>query len=302
MDIRQLNYFMAIVEEGNISAAAKRLHISQPPLSMQLKLLEQELGTVLLERGSRRVTLTDSGRLLYKHACQIVTLADIAKKELENLGNGTRGILRLGTISSSGTALLNSRMLKYHRENPDVVFEIHEGNTFEMLDLLHHNVIELAMVRTPDTVENMECIYLQQEPMVAVAEPEYFTGCSQDKLTVRDLGGKPLIYYRRYEFIISSLFKEKKEELYTLCKNDDARTTLLWAKAGLGIALVPQSAAEMIFGENLQVRVLDEPKLYTKLGIMFRRDIQLSPAAERFIQTFSDGRKEPDAEQLAFSL
>ena len=84
MDIRQLNYFMAIVEEGNISAAAKRLHISQPPLSMQLKLLEQELGTVLLERGSRRVTLTDSGRLLYKHACQIVTLADIAKKELEN--------------------------------------------------------------------------------------------------------------------------------------------------------------------------------------------------------------------------
>lgn len=302
MDIRQLNYFMAIVEEGNISAAAKRLHISQPPLSMQLKLLEQELGTVLLHRGARKITLTDSGRLLYKHACQIVSLADIAKKELENLETGTQGVLRLGTISSSGTALLDSRILDFHRNNPDVTFEIHEGNTFEMLELLHSNVIELAMVRTPGAVENMECIYLQQEPMVAVAEPHYFPDDSEKPLTVKELQKKPLIYYRRYEALITSLFHDNSAELSTFCLNDDARTTLLWAKAGLGIGLVPQSAAEMISGENLRVRILDEPKLFTQLGLMYRKEIQLSAAAEKFIHTFSAGRKAINPDQMMFFL
>lgn len=95
MDIKQLTYFLAIAEEGNISAAAKKLHISQPPLSLQLKLLEEELGVVLLERGARKSTLTDAGRLLYKHARYILQLVENAEREIQDFGNGIQGTLRL---------------------------------------------------------------------------------------------------------------------------------------------------------------------------------------------------------------
>ena len=131
MDIKQLTYFLAIAEEGNISAAAKKLHISQPPLSLQLKLLEEELGVVLLERGARKSTLTDAGRLLYKHARYILQLVENAEREIQDFGNGIQGTLRLGTISSSGTILLGERMRLFHRAAPNIRFEIHEGNTFQ---------------------------------------------------------------------------------------------------------------------------------------------------------------------------
>ena len=94
MDLKQLQYFVAIAEAGSITAAAKKLHLSQPPLSMQLKLLEEEMGTLLIERGPRSVTLTDAGRLLYRHAKQILTMADNALHDLADFNQGLRGTLR----------------------------------------------------------------------------------------------------------------------------------------------------------------------------------------------------------------
>ena len=82
MNIKQLQYFVTIVENGTITAAAKKLGISQPPLSAQMKLLEEELGVTLMERGARQVRLTDAGRILYRRAVSIVELTDTTLKEL----------------------------------------------------------------------------------------------------------------------------------------------------------------------------------------------------------------------------
>ena len=95
MDLKQLSYFTAIVDEGSISAAAKKLHISQPPLSNQMKSLEAELGVVLFERGLRSITLTDAGKLMYERANTILDMASAAKMEIDSLGNGLRGTLRI---------------------------------------------------------------------------------------------------------------------------------------------------------------------------------------------------------------
>lgn len=86
MDIKKLKYFVTIVEEGNISAAAKKLHISQPPLSSQIKLLEEELNLKLMERGPRNITLTRAGKLLYKRAKNIIDLANTTKKGITRFG------------------------------------------------------------------------------------------------------------------------------------------------------------------------------------------------------------------------
>ena len=144
MDIKQLTYFIAIVEEGNITRAANKLHMAQPPLSNQLKLLEDELGTKLLERGARKVSLTDAGKILYKRAKHIVEITKATIIEIEEFGKGVQGTLRLGTISSSGTALLSSRVIEFNKKYPNIKFEIHEGNTYEVLEMINSGIIEVG--------------------------------------------------------------------------------------------------------------------------------------------------------------
>ena len=91
MNLRQLEYFKAIAEERQITAAARRLHITQPPLSYELASLERELGTKLVERSSRGTELTEAGRVLYQRACQMLDLAEATKREVGNVGRGLAG-------------------------------------------------------------------------------------------------------------------------------------------------------------------------------------------------------------------
>jgi glycine/serine hydroxymethyltransferase len=113
MNIKQLRYFIAIAENSSISAAAKKLGISQPPLSAQLQLLEKEFGVRLLERGPRSISLTDAGRMLYRRAISIVALSDAAQKDMADYCSGLQGTLRLGTVSSCGTALMSGRLVAF---------------------------------------------------------------------------------------------------------------------------------------------------------------------------------------------
>lgn len=288
MDIKHLKYFIAIAEEGNITSAAKRLHISQPPLSMQLKLLEEELGTQLIERGPRNITLTDSGKLLYKHAINIISLTNTAIIDVKNSDNNFRGTLRLGTISSSGTELLSYRLKEFHEANPNIKFEVHEGTTFEMLEMLESNIIDIALVRTPFKAKNIISYFLPPEPMVAIAKDEYFDNITTNVISISDLDNKPLIFYRRFGSLITSIFEKNNTTLNCFCKNDDARTTLLWAKAGLGIALIPKSASKMIETSNLKIKTLNNSDLCTSLGVIHRKSTPLSKAANAFIKLFVD--------------
>ena len=101
MELRQLSYFTTIVNEGNISQAAKKLNISQPPLSHQMKLLEAELGVTLFERGSRRIRLTPAGKTFYDRALAILDLSQAARTELTAQKQEIQGVVRLGIISSA---------------------------------------------------------------------------------------------------------------------------------------------------------------------------------------------------------
>ena len=100
MDLKQLSYFVKIVEEGSISGAAKKLFMSQPPLSSQMKLLETELDCTLFERGSRTIHLTEAGETLYNYSRSLLQLSNVAKQETMNAARHFNGVLRIGIVSS----------------------------------------------------------------------------------------------------------------------------------------------------------------------------------------------------------
>lgn len=288
MDIKQLSYFVAIAEEESISAAARKLHIAQPPLSHQLKILEDELGVKLVERGSRRIALTDAGKILYKRANNILELTHTTMKELDDFGNGMHGTLHLGTVSSSGVALLSSRMTAFTQKYPKVHFEIHEGNTFELIELLTAGIIEIGIVRTPFQSERTDCIFLEKEPMIAAGNPSLFSSSVKDSISLIELKEKPLIIYRRFASLIQSCCHNAGFEPTIFCLNDDARTTLMWASTGLGIAIVPKSASRIIMSDKLIYPTIKESSMVTQIAAIWRKNEYLSFAAKNFLKEFSN--------------
>ncbi len=286
MDLKQLQYFLAIAEAGQITAAAKKLHMAQPPLSQQLMLLEAELGVQLVERGARHLQLTGAGELLRSRAEQLLELRDATVKEVHDLSQGATGSLSIGTVSSSGAALLNERLADFHRKYAGVRFEIHEGNTFGLMDMLRKGLIEVGIVRTPFNARDFECRYDQPEPMIAVMTAAYDWDPGRSVIALAELRERPLIIYRRFEQLIGEACLECGFEPDYFCKNDDARTTLLWANAGLGIGIVPRSAFGLAGGHELRFKEIDAPKLHTRIAAIWVRDRYLSALAGKFIASF----------------
>ena len=289
MDIRQLLYFTTIAEEGSISAAAKKLHLSQPPLSYQMKLLEEELHLPLIERSARGIALTEAGRVLYKRAQGILELSELTRKEMLAMASGFTGTLHIGTVSSSGASLLGWRLPAFHQKYPQIGFAIHEGNTFELMDMLESGLIELAIVRTPFHNDQLNCLYLSPEPMIAAGAASFFPAGmpSGQPISLELLGHAPVILYRRFEKILLSLCEQKGITPQVFCIADDARTTLMWAEAGLGVAVVPQSAYRIMPHHNMVYGELSEEDLHTRIAAVCKKGCSLSWAAQQFLEIFA---------------
>ena len=289
MDIRQLLYFTNIAEEGSISAAAKKLHLSQPPLSYQMKLLEEELHLPLIERSARGIALTEAGRVLYKRAQGILELSELTRKEMLAMASGFTGTLHIGTVSSSGASLLGWRIPAFHQKYPQIGFAIHEGNTFELMEMLESGLIELAIVRTPFHNDQLNCLYLSPEPMIAAGAASFFPAGmpSGQPISLELLGHAPVILYRRFEKILLSLCEQKGITPQVFCIADDARTTLMWAEAGLGVAVVPQSAYRIMPHHNMVYGELSEEDLHTRIAAVCKKGCSLSWAAQQFLEIFA---------------
>lgn len=286
MELKQLQYFVTVVEEGNISRAAKKLHISQPPLSIQLKHLEEELGCLLLERGAREIELTEAGLLLYNRAVSLLELSAITTQEISDLKNQTAGTLRLGAVSSVGSTVLNKWIVELHKKYPDIHYEIFEGNTYEQIEQLQNHTIELALVRSPFPSNGMHVIPLRTEPMMAVGKQDFFpdTSSDSDEIPLSVLSGKPLIIYRRWEENIVSAFSKQQLSCQIFCKNEDARTTLYWADAGLGIGIIPESAVSLIESTDTVCKKIANAELYSRICLVYHENHYLSALAKIFLK------------------
>jgi DNA-binding transcriptional LysR family regulator len=292
VDLRQITYFIAVAEEGQFTAAAQNLHISQPPLSHQIKLLEEELGLQLLERGRRNVQLTDAGQTLYNRAKQIIDLVSITKKELADLKSGLHGTLNIAAVVSSDTTILLKLIQNFHKAYPEVNYRLSEGETSRVIELLKNGVSELGIIRTPFSSEDFESLYLtdksDKEPMVAIEKSglanndEVLKIGSTIPLTL--IKNKPLIIHQRYENKIRGIFTSKGIEPKIFCVSDDIRSMLTWAENGLGTAIVPKLSVQSVQREQLTIHEIEEGKLKTGSVLIWPKHRYLSISARHFIQ------------------
>lgn len=330
MELKQLNYFVTVVQEGTISAAARRLNLTQPPLSAQMKLLEQEVGCPLFERGSRKIQLTEAGRMLYNRAVTMLEYADITRQELADYIKGASGTLRLGVVSSVGSTHLVEIVKGFHEEHPQIVFELTEANTYQLLEQLKANLLELAIVRTPFSDQGLESFCILEEPMLAAGHRRFFdadaapsdcarstpqkelqdapayadassyadTSARYPLLPLSALSQKPLILYRRWEEVLQKRFKSAHIEPAVFCKNDDARTSAFWADAGLGVAILPASAAGLIRNPQTLLYQIDDRRLCSGICVVSNKDAWLSAIAKAFLSYLERLSPSPSCQQI----
>jgi LysR family transcriptional regulator, salicylic acid-responsive activator of bsdBCD len=286
MDLRQLAYFLAIAEEGNITRASERLHMAQPPLSQQLKLLEEEFGVVLIERNTRKIQITDAGRLLEKRAKQILDLTEKTVKELTDLKEGLQGTLSIGTISSAGEILLPLKIQYFHEKYPYVDFHIRESGTYEILELIKSGIVEIGLIRTPFNQSNFEYINLPDEPMVAGALGDLFWESNNGCLELADLKEKPLLMHNRYTANIKEACRKAGFEPNIICRIDDTRFMLNWANTGMGIVIIPRDMIGLVPDAKLFYREIKEESLVTRTVIIWLKNRYLSAPARHFLELF----------------
>lgn len=242
MDFKSLKYFVTIVESGTISSAAKKLYMSQPPLSNQMNNLEAELGCTLFERTSRHIVLTGAGKLLYDRAKILLNSMEATKEEVSNYEKEFAGIIRIGMISSVAETALAAKIADFARLNKGISLDIYECNTYRMLELLNAKTLHFGIVRTPFVTTKFKKEPMTNGHIVAVGKASFFDSDS-NTVSPTELSKKPLIIYRRWENTISDFFAQHELPFNIICRNDDARTTLFFAEQGLGVALLPTATS-----------------------------------------------------------
>ena len=266
MEIKQLEYFRAIVDAGTISGAARTLHMTQPPISYQIKMLEEELGVRLFVRGAKNITLTEAGKVLYIRATSLLTMADITKREVIKANEAVT--IHIG-LAPSTVSMMAKHFKKYAIKHPEIHFDIHEGSTFNLKNQLENRVVDITTLRTPISVNGFESRVLMTDELCAMAIPQKELG-KDNIITLKELSKERLILSHRYRGFLLSAF-EKNElsgDIYYEC--EDARTAMTLAENGLGIAILPASMRPL--ADKCFVYKIDSKELVTEVILAWNKE------------------------------
>ena len=244
MELRTLHYFTVVAQELNITRAAEKLNMSQPPLSNQIKALEEELGVQLFIRGKRHLKLTEEGGLLLRRAVQIQELADKTRQEIASLREGMTGVIYLSMVEGRAPFLAARWIAGFREEFPLVRYNLWNGSSDDVLDRLHKGLADLAVIAAPYDTEHLEGFPVGREPWIAMLHPDHpLAQPIGDTIPLSSLVGEPLIVPSRKSRVdaIRRWFGEVGAEPHILCEMSNYMDAAALTSQGVGISIFPQT-------------------------------------------------------------
>jgi len=291
MDIRQLRYFIAIVEEGTISAAAKRLHLSQPPLSQQLKAMEEELNSALMERDGKYLKLTAAGRKLYHYALQMVELMEEATSEVKEVGQGSSGTLAIG-VNTLSVAELPDLLHRFREAYPKVAYHIQQNESARLCQLVRERAVELAFIRLPlDLGDDLDVRYLYSEPFQWVTSssvPSWVPESADAGVALAELQGLPLMLPSTpglgVHYIIRQAFSELHLQPNIVGECSDISLLIRLVESGFCSAIVPETLLKVHKSAAIRAYKITSPsEMLSPVGLVWLKNRRLSAMAENFV-------------------
>ncbi|MFZ3161759.1 MAG: LysR family transcriptional regulator [Rhodoferax sp.] len=288
MDLRHLKSFVVLAEELNFSRAAVRLHISQPPLTRQIQLMESELGAPLFERLPKGLALTAAGRTLLDDARRMLGLMDAAKDRAAQAGRGELGRLDVGIFGSAIFHHIPRLLLQFRSLYPNVQINLHEQTKAEQIQALRERRLTIGFNRhvrpAPDLV--VETVY--QEPLLVALHGAHPLA-QQAAISVRELSQQPLILYpnnTREGFAdhVLSMFYHEGLQAQVELEVKDVVTAVALVSSGFGLCVTPEAASSLQLPGVVYRPLKAEPAPTVELVCLYRRD-DVSPVLTAFLET-----------------
>ncbi|MEN4919905.1 LysR substrate-binding domain-containing protein [Achromobacter spanius] len=304
VDLRLLRYFLAVAEESHLTKAAARLGIRQPPLSQQIRVLEQELGVTLFHRLPRGMELTESGRALLDDARNIIAMVDQAVDGVRRVSMGEAGRLTVGFTGSAAFHPFVPSVIRRFRESaPQVRLVLEESSTGELREAVAEGRVDVAFIRGAHGGDRGVIVEtVLEEAMLAAfpADHPAVKGRARKRIALSELADESLILYRRhsgpglYDAIIAAC---SAEGFSPRVEQEAPRmlSTLSLVAAGLGVSLVPASLRRVNIEGVVYVSVTHPAQFRAPLNLIWR-DAPLSGATRKLID---EARRQRQAFQAA---
>ena len=258
MEFRQLRYFVAVAEEGNISRAAKRIFLTQPALSRQIKVLEEEIGQCLLERQAHSIRLTPAGEALLHEARELLQHAEQMLERVRAAGDGTR--LRVGYAPSLAAGILSATVENFTQTHPNARVELFDLSTAEMLAGLESDKLDVAL----SVGQQRETRGLKWTPLVRatwrLAVSRNHPLARRSRVTPAEVAREPLLVfcqrdYPEYWDLITGWLRDHRQRPRIAGEYDGVDSLMAAVESGLGVAMVTTRTARLV-PERVRLKTL----------------------------------------------
>lgn len=264
MELRHIRYFLALAEEQNFTRAAERLCIAQPPLSRQIKDLEEELGAELFFRTAKGVRLTEAGEKFRQYALQIEHLSNQSVEVIKEMNKGLQGTLYLATVEGRAPHLISEWVAGFHRLYPHVDFNLWNGNSDDVLSRLKNGLCDLAMIVGPYDQEGLEGMFVYEEPWVAMFSADHpLASLPGDSVPLKELAPYDLIIPSRQSRLqeITGWFTSDGMKPKVICRMSHILNAYELCGQNVGVAIYPAAAAVYSDEKKVIARKLIEPEV-----------------------------------------
>ena len=284
MELRVLQYFLAVAREQNISAAAQSLHLTQPTLSRQLKELEEELGKQLMVRGNRKITLTEEGMLLRKRAEEILELVDRTEQEVMRCDETVSGDIYIGTGETDGVRQIVRTANQLQEHYPGIRFHIVSGDAVDVCERLDKGLLDFGVLLGDMDKTRYHYMELPMKDTWGVLMRRDSPLAQRETVSPRDLWDKPLILSRQVDNK-SGLYRwlrREPSELHTVATYNLIYNASLMVDEGMGYAFTLDKLVNTT-GSQLCFRPL-KPRLELGMYLVWKKSQIFSKAAELFLE------------------
>ncbi|MFD0684342.1 LysR family transcriptional regulator [Actinomadura fibrosa] len=290
MELRQLEYFVAVTEEASFTRAAARLHVAQPGVSAQIRQLERELGQPLLDRSGRTVRLTEVGAAVLPYARAALAAVQGARLTVDELTGLLRGRVTIGTIDWSRALDLPGILAGFHRDHPNVEITVTQDDSASLAASLRAGAIDLAFLSLGGAEpEGLDTQVVVEHPLHAAVGLDHELA-GRPAVALASLGGRDLISLPRgtgLRTVLDEACAAAGVRPRIAFEAGDPTVLAQLAALGLGVAILPESAAEP-YADRLHTMPVVRPKLYGRIALAWRAEGPRNPAARALITRARD--------------
>lgn len=287
MELRVINYFLTVAQEGNITRAANILHITQPTLSRQLMDLESELNTTLFTRGKRQITLTEDGILFQQRAKEIIGLVRKTKDEFYNQSCLTGGVISIGLIESKSSRIMMDFIDIFHQRYPDVRFDLYNGYSDDIKEKTDKGIIDLGLLLEPVEFSKYDFFRLNIEEEWGVIMSKNDPLSRREYISTDELIQKPLILPRRANVFneVTNWLAVPDDSLNIIATNDLLSNSIYLIEKGIAYSVsIADTIAEH---NNPEISFIPlSPRRSYKSVIVWRKNCIINTPTRIFLKEF----------------